>query len=190
MNAAPRLLNFHKDAVEAFPSEYRAAAEQAAAALLPFVDYSYRKTPIEVTASGRSIRIPSRVHYKALDLASLDVEGDERFAAICLCTRSTDGYLRHAALQNIVRSQHREAIPFVVLLAGEYVVEIIECIVAALPALDQSAYANFVHENRPVIRRLRSKATSYWNEYYRPAYGSPATYPGLLVLDEIERWAS
>jgi len=189
MVETPRLLNFGKAAVAAFPVEQRVAAEQAAEALLPFVNNSYRKTPFKMIVSSRSISVPSRVHYEALDLASLEVAGDAWLAANCLCTRSTNGYLRHAALLNIVRSPHPAVIPFVVMLTGEYVVEIINDIVATMPTMDQAAYANFVRENRPTMQRLRSKATSYWNEYYRAAHTSRSTYPALLFLHEIERWA-
>jgi len=84
MVETPRLLNFGKAAVAAFPVEQRVAAEQAAEALLPFVNNSYRKTPFKMIVSSRSISVPSRVHYEALDLASLEVAGDAWLAANCL----------------------------------------------------------------------------------------------------------
>ena len=53
-----------------------------------------------------------------------------------------------------------------VLLAGEYVVEIIADMVASLPTLERGIYAEFVRENRHLIQRLRSKP-------YRSLQGSP-----------------
>ncbi len=61
--------------------------------------------------------------------------------------------------------------------------------IVALPALDRGLYANFVRENRAMMRKLRSKATSYWDCYYRTLYPDRGEYPGLAFLYEIERWA-
>ena len=80
--------------------------------------------------------------------------------------------------------------PFVVLLAGEYVVEIIDDIVASIPTMRRETYIEFIRENRPLMRRLRSKATSYWNCFYRAAYPNKGTFPGLVVFNQLEHWAS
>ncbi|MDE2126042.1 MAG: hypothetical protein KGJ62_05580 [Armatimonadetes bacterium] len=77
-----------------------------------------------------------------------------------------------------------------VLLAGDYVVEIIDDIMASLPLLDAEAYVEFVRENRGVMRLLRRKATSYWDCYYRTAHPNRHTYPGLAFLDQLAVWAS
>jgi len=82
------------------------------------------------------------------------------------------------------------SIPFVVLLAGEYVVEIVDDILASLPLLNVEAYIEFVRENRGVLRLLRSKATSYWDCYYRVSHPNRSTYPGLAFLHQLEVWAS
>ena len=77
-----------------------------------------------------------------------------------------------------------------ILLAGEYVVEIIEDMVRSLSMLDRQLYVDFVRENRGLIRQLRAKATSYWDRYYRAEYRDRAAYPGLAFLHELELWAS
>lgn len=78
--------------------------------------------------------------------------------------------------------------PFVVLLAGEYVVEIAADMVAHLPSLERGLYAAFVRENRDLMRLLRSRATSYWDCYHRHGYPDRKTYPGLVFLDHLESW--
>ena len=45
-------------------------------------------------------------------------------------------------------------------------------------------------ENRPVMRVLRSNATSYRDCYYRRAYPDRRSYPGLAFLSRLELWAS
>lgn len=107
----------------------------------------------------------------------------------CLRTRSTDGYERQAALRHILPLNEPWSIPFVVLLAGEYVVEIIYDILSSMPMLNSEAYIEFVRENRGMMRLLRSKANSYWDCYYR-TYPNRSAYPGLAFLHQLENWAS
>jgi hypothetical protein len=108
----------------------------------------------------------------------------------CLFTRSTDGYQRQRALQSILTFNEPWSIPYVVLLSGEYVVGIVNDICDAIPTLDRGRYIDFVGENRSLMKRLRAKATSYWNCYYGTTYPQRSTYPGLAFLHQLEDWAS
>src|SRR5204862_74491 len=108
----------------------------------------------------------------------------------CLLTRSTDGYERQTALRSILTINEPWSIPYVVLLSGEYVVEIVSDIMDAMPALDRESYANFVRENRPLMKLLGAKATSYWDCYYRYAYPQRAAYPGVAFLHQLENWGA
>jgi len=72
-----------------------------------------------------------------------------------------DGYVRQASLRSILSVNEPWTIPFIVLLAGEYVVEIAEDILSSLPGLNTPAWVGFDRENRPLMRLLRSKASSY-----------------------------
>ena len=143
-----------------------------------------------MTVLGSTVSIPSRIHFSGKILEHFDARNGSSLLIQCLCTRSTDGYVRQAALRAILGSKEAVTIPFVTLLAGEYVVEIINDMLAAIPVLDRDAYANFVQENRAIMRSLRAKATSYWDCYYRTLYPDRAKYPGLMFLHEIERWAA
>ncbi len=76
------------------------------------------------------------------------------------------------------------------LLLGEYVVEIIDDIHGALDQLDRSVYTAFVLQNRPVMRTLRARATSYWGAYHRERYPQRHSYPALAALTRLEKWAN
>lgn len=178
-------------AVAAFPFEYRAGAQAAAEMLEPFVDSSYRQRSIGAQLLGRPVNIPYRIHFHESIASPAPAIFDRKsLAAACLQTRSTDGYMRHTALRAIVDLSDPVTVAFVVLLAGEYVVEIIQDIVAAIPTLERHSYANFVRENRRLIPQLRAKATSYWDCYYRTLFPQRRNYPGLAFLREIEVWAA
>ena len=182
--------NFLKAAVAAFPPDRLVPATGAARLLLPFVDTNYRQQSVKVIVRGKTIHIPKRVHFIGLSEAKLG----EKLALLptvqCLRTRSTDGYERQAALRHILPLNEPWSIPFVVLLAGEYVVEIIDDILASMPMLNSEAYIEFVRENRGMMRLLRSKATSYWDCYYRTSHPNRSAYPGLAFLHQLEIWAS
>jgi hypothetical protein len=101
-----------------------------------------------------------------------------------------DGHLRQAALRLVIRVDEPWSIPFVVLLAGDYVVEIGAELVSSLPALNRQAYASFVRENDALLRLLQARATSYWDCYYRRSYPDHSLYPSLIFLQELERWVA
>lgn len=182
--------NFLKAAVAAFPPDRGVSATGAARLLLPFVDPNYRQQPLKVIVRGKTVYIPKRIHVIGLCEAKLEEEHALLPAAQCLRTRSTDGYERQAALRHMLPLNEPWSIPFVVLLAGEYVVEIIDDILASMPMLNPEAYTEFVRENRDMMRLLRSKATSYWDCYYRTSHPSRSAYPRLAFLHQLEIWAS
>jgi len=188
--APSRTPSFLRDAISAFPATMRATAENAATTLAPLVDEGLRIRARAAVVRGRPVLIPYRIHFIGLNEAQPELPGESSPAVQCPCTRSTDGHVRQAALRHIVRINEPFVVPFVVLLAGEYVVEIIAELVASLSVLDRDTYAEFVRENRHLMRSLRTKTTSYWNCYYRRSYPDRGTYPGLVFLHQLEAWAS
>jgi hypothetical protein len=182
--------NFLKAGVAAFPPDRRVSAAGAARLLLPFVDPTYRQQSVKVIVRGKTIHIPKRVHFIGLSEAQLGEDVALLPTVQCLRTRSTDGYERQAALRHILPLNEPWSIPFVVLLASEYVVEIIDDILASMPMLNSEAYIEFVLENRGMMRLLRSKATSYWDCYYRISHPDRSAYPGIAFLHQLEIWAS
>ncbi|MCA1368749.1 hypothetical protein I6F15_15285 [Bradyrhizobium sp. BRP14] len=176
---------FSEVAKSAFPCS--AVATVAQGELTPFVDDTYRTPSRHFTCDGASIYIPYRLHFLTTveeKLVSLSPQSH------CLLTRATDGFVRQRSARAIVSLNECWSIPFVILLLGEYVVEILEDIQAAVPLFDQSVYAGFVRENRDAMRTTRSRATSYWNVYYRRTFPDRNSYPALAVLDQLDAWAS
>lgn len=164
-------------------------AKDAALALAPTVDDTYRKRSVGVEVQGERVYVPERLHFKGPDAHSRAL-GELSVAARCLITRATDGHLRQQALISILAAEAPWAIPFIVLLAGDYVVEIVEEIRVALPDLDRDLCSGFVRENRAAVRAIHARAVSYWNLYYRAAYPDRKDYPAVVVLRQLEAWAS
>lgn len=180
---------FKEAARRAFPFGMASLANEAASELSPFVDDTYRRRSEAIDVTGQRIAIPGRLHFVGLSAGS-DRLGNLNPASRCLITRATDGHLRQQAVQSVIGHQSPWVAPFVLMLLGEYVIEIVEDIRDALPVLDQSVYANLIRENRQTVQRLRARATSYWNAYHRQRYPQKRDYPGLHALHEMETWAA
>jgi len=180
---------FKEAARWAFPFIASSLANDAALELSPLLDDTYRQRSEAVNVRGQVIGIPSRLHFVGLP-AKGDALDHLNLASRCLTTRATDGHLRQRAVLSIISYQEAWVAPFVVMLLGEYVIEIVEDIRNALPTLDQSIYANLVRENRQAVQKLRARATSYWDAYHRQRYPLKRDYPALQALHELEAWAA
>lgn len=180
---------FEEAVRRAFPFGVASLANVAASELSPFLDGAYRQGSEVIDVTGQRIAIPRRLHFVGLS-AGGNMLSQLNLAARCLITRATDGRLRQRAVRSIISDQSVWVAPFVLMLLGEYVVEIVEDIRDALPVLDQSVYAHLVRDNRQTVQRLRARATSYWDAYHREQYLQKRDYPGLQALHEMEMWAA
>ena len=179
--------SFAEAAVAAFPFQLRGIAAEVAHDLASHVDDTYRRKPYEIQLLGRSLLVPSRLHFVQEYLPG-DTEQSSAMAQ-CLMSRATDGHLRQSALRAILPVKEAWTIPFIALLIGEYVPEIIDDIKLHLPNLDRDAWTSFIRENRPMMRLLRSRSTSYWNCHHRTDYPDQRDYPAFIVLKQLEIWA-
>ena len=187
------LASFSEAMAKAFPQACHDMAQASAELLVPFVDVKYytnfQEHYIEAISGGETMRIPGRLRFLP-EMLENRFEEAAPLAAQCLFTRSNDGYLRHRALKRLLAQSAPWTVPYIILPCGSYVVEITDDILAATPDFDQTIYAPFIRENRPLMRLLRAQATSYWNVYYRHRYPFQKQYPGLSVITALEHWAT
>ncbi|MYT73793.1 MULTISPECIES: hypothetical protein [unclassified Streptomyces] len=146
--------------------------------------------PFEVEVQGETVAIPSRIYNEEPGVGS-DGQLSETQQAIlhCLYSRHHDGRVRQRHLERIVASGKPWVVPFVMQLAGEYVLEIIEAIGRGLPGLadpgsaQRRAYGEFIARNPAFFARTERRVVSYWSCYYRWKYGAFGTYPGYVLLE-------
>jgi hypothetical protein len=106
---------------------------------------------------GEHLKIPYRIYAPepAGGVALSPVQG---LTLDCLHTRHHDGFVRQRRLRRVVDVSVPWVVPFVVALIGEYVLEIIEDVQAALSGLDQpgspqrALYGRFVAEKSALHR--------------------------------------
>ena len=173
-----------------FPSALQPAASTllgalAAAELAPAMQGS------TVFVEGERLCAPYRVYCEPNDLRSMiaQASGEARLLALCLGTRHSDGHVREECLRQIVAVDRPWIAPFVVQLLGEYVVEIVEVIAAAVSDASPARFLGFAQENLPFIKTTRRRATSYWDCYHRSRYPVLQAYPAFTALEAIERMA-
>jgi len=146
--------------------------------------------PFEVEVQGETVVIPSRI-YNEEPGASLKrpLAGTQQVILHCLYSRHSDGRVRQRHLEQIVASGEPWVVPFVVQLAGEYVLEILEAIGRGLPGLavpgsaQRRLYGEFIARNPAFFARTERRVVSYWSCYYRWKYGAFGTYPGCVLLE-------
>lgn len=167
---------------DAFPAAWAGTVAQLLPALADGQLHA-PSAPFEVQQDGRLLRIPVRTYYRREQLlACAGLAGDAGAIALCLGTRHHDGHLREHCVAQLLLQQRAWTAPFVVHLCGEYVLEIVERIGAALPAWNAQALARYLRENPAYVATLERRTVSYWSCYYRHRYPVWDDYPGRRAM--------
>lgn len=115
------------------------------------------------------VEIPYRMYLS--DISDVEYEKlsqPQKQILCCIYTRSCDGYIREKYLQKLLDMPFEQwAIPFIVKLCDEYVLEIVEIIYDKLKERDNTDIQSFCLRNKVSISKSYSRMISYWNEYYR-----------------------
>ena len=176
----------------AFPVQHQPAAMLAgleAARLLAPQQWTER---FAVQVESETVLIPARLHFASQGLAL--TESDEAWHFVrALQTRSSDGFERQRAARDLLKNLRPWAAPFVVALIGEYIVEILEDISAAMtPELERTLGA-FIAHNAAFWNTTKCRVTSYWDVYYRSNRSSECRqawrrdeYVGFDLVDRLK----
>ncbi|WP_242149352.1 hypothetical protein [Sphingomonas sp. BAUL-RG-20F-R05-02] len=177
---------------EAFSADHRQEALSAGngvARLLARRQWTERFT---VQVDGQSVLIPARLHFASDRLGIADSDTAWRFAR-ALQTRSNDGFERQRAARDVMADLQPWAVPFIVALIGEYIVEILDDIYSALTLLDAQTVAAFIVQNEAYWNTTKRRVMSYWDVYYRWRRGSRTRhsyrrdeYVGFKLIDRLE----
>jgi hypothetical protein len=171
---------------------FPAALQQAALALLGALpSASAVQQGFTVSVQGEQLSAPCRIYCtpSGLRYVIAHSSGEVLLLALSLGTRHSDGRIREQCLRQIVAVDRPWVAPFVVQLLGEYVIEIVEVIAAAVYERGPEPFAGFAQENPQFMATTRRRATSYWHCYYRGRFPALQAYPAITALDAIERMA-
>lgn len=175
------------DVLSAFPAHHR----REAVALQQFIESSSLQRSRDlftVDWLGETLAIPERIYFESL-LPPRGFSGTEQLMLDCLLARHHDGHVREASLRRVLDCRQAWCAPFVVRIAGEYVIEILQVIEAHLSELDAEAYGRFVRDNRPFQKKTNDRIVSYWRLYHRASWPNFACYPGGRIASWLEQCA-
>lgn len=179
----------------AFPPDFASDVEAVLAVMPASRHQPHGSFPVNV--EGRQVVIPNRIYNDeppADRVASLSSRQQQLLHR--LYSRHHDGWVRQRHMEQVVGSTDPWVVPFVVQLAGEYVLEILVVIRDALRDLATPgspanlAYGRFLVDNPAFFARTQRRVVSYWHCNYRFAYASFPGYPGCTVLDLLLSAAS
>jgi len=178
----------------ALPVEHRQAAQSAGLDVARLLAPRQWTERFAVEVESQKVLIPARLHFASHRLTLAESDRAWLFAR-AFQTRSNDGFERQRAARDLLKGLQPWAAPFVVALIGEYIVEILEDISAAMtPELEQML-GGFIFHNKAFWNTTERRVASYWNVYYR--WGSECRrtyrrdeYVGFELVDRLGRAAS
>jgi hypothetical protein len=144
----------------------------------------------QVKVDNEALEIPVRLYLRHNEWTSWigDDDTTQRYKMIswCLGTRDSDGFYRESCVRKLLACPEPWIVPFVIAPVGEYVLEIVQAIQAALPTLDRKQYGQFVQANPAYMATLHQRIVSYWNCYYRRQFDDFKAYPAAIVFNELQ----
>lgn len=175
---------------KAFPPHLSADVKAVCNALLHtneprgYVFY-YDHTSTWQLSSGDQITVPYRLYIRD-ELAFPDkLTAEQQVIYHCICSRSYDGYVRQRHIEALLATDLPEwALPYVIKICDEYVIEILRIVYASLSQRDCTAYKRICALNFDYIKLGHSRMISYWNEFYRWDYYRYADYIGKKLYRE------
>jgi hypothetical protein len=167
----------------AFPA---ALADEVTAVVKSLPPSTYApKSSFRATVGDDRVAIPDRIYNPEPPPDTSDgLSPLQQTILHCLYTRHHDGFVRQSHLKHIVGSLEPWVLPYVVRLIGEYVVEIVADIRAALVDLDapgspvHKAYGRFLSDNPELLSITERRVASYWNCHHRHEFPDLFGYPG------------
>ncbi|MGH1340362.1 MAG: hypothetical protein ACRBN8_02330 [Nannocystales bacterium] len=171
----------------AFPTALRNDVERALA-VLPPTAHPPTQDVGPVLVAGERIRIPHRIYSSEPNEVQLDgLSPLHRKLVACLYTRHHDGFVREKHLRELLRDAERWVVPFVIQLVGEYVLEVILLLESRAPLFQQPHFVTFARANPDFIDLTKQRAISYWDCYHRHRYPKLKDYPGVKLIEALER---
>ncbi|WP_371365956.1 hypothetical protein SRRS_05190 [Sporomusa rhizae] len=144
------------------------------------------KDKIEYLLNGATVEFPYRIYF--LDVADETLNKltfHQQMVLHCIYSRSCDGFVRQRHLRALLLMEYEDwAIPYIVKVCDEYVVEILEMTYTILKEQNTECFKKFCRENNKLFCKSYARMISYWNEFYRDKYSQFYKYIGRKLFKE------
>lgn len=139
---------------------------------------------IEYFQDEKVIKFPYRIYYIDNSDEFIDnLSVQQKMILHCIYSRSYDGFVRQKHLNSLLLMDYADwAIPYIVKICDEYVVEILEMAYEILKEQETEHIKRFCLENIATFCKSYNRMSSYWNEYYRYKYKNFQHYIGRKLF--------
>ncbi|MGE7954881.1 hypothetical protein [Lysinibacillus xylanilyticus] len=141
---------------------------------------------VEYLLGDSIVQIPYRIYYIDNSNSFInDLNSMEKMILHCIYSRSDDGFVRQKHLKSLLSMEYEDwAIPYIVKICDEYIVEILEMTYVILRQQDTERIKKFCHQNRVSFCKSYNRMISYWNEFYRNEHKNFKQYIGRKLFRE------
>jgi len=139
---------------------------------------------IQYFQDNKMIRFPYRTYYIDIsDEVKENLSQRQKMILHCIYSRSCDGFVRQKHIYSLLQMDYEDwAIPYIVKICDEYVVEILEMTYDILKEQDTERIKRFCLENIVPFCKSYNRMISYWNEFYRYKYTNFQKYIGRKLF--------
>lgn len=132
------------------------------------------------------IQFPYRIYYlDENENIEKDLTDTQQIIYHCLFSRSSDGFIREKHIQSLLSLDLPIwAIPYILKVCDEYVIEILEFIYLVLKDQDTIKYKQIIDNNFSQFIYGYHRMISYWNEFYRSRWHRYHEYVGYKLYKE------
>ena len=141
---------------------------------------------VEYLLGNSIIQIPYRIYYNDhSDSFINELNAREKMILHCIFSRSHDGFIRQKHVKSLLSMEYEDwAIPYIVKICDEYIVEILEMTYLILQEQDTERIKEFCYQNSVSFCKSYGRMISYWNEYYRNEHKNFKHYVGRKLFRE------
>lgn len=135
---------------------------------------------------GKEVKFPYRIYYKdKLKINELKLSSQQNVIYHCIFSRSCDGFVREKHIKELLSINFpRWAIPYIIKICDEYVVEILETVYNQLQNKCIDEIKTICKQNLNTFCLSHDRMISYWNEFYRYNCFRYKDYIGKKLFEE------
>lgn len=142
---------------------------------------------ISVLVEGREVLIPYRVHDLAASETTVSHAPERaRLERLCHDSRHVDGHVRERCARLLMSEHDPLAAPYILQLASEYVIEILNVIYTGFESCNRESLRRFLADNPAFHAKARQRMISYWDCYHRRWFPRSTDYVGYKLFAEFD----
>lgn len=139
-----------------------------------------------ILLDNQEITFPYRIYYiDNIDKLNKKFTPEQMVVYHCIFSRSCDGYVREKHIKALLSCDLPAwAIPYIIKVSDEYVIEILESIYQSLKNINTDDFKAICHKNLQSFLYGHDRMISYWNEFYRTQCYKYHNYVGYQLYKE------